>query len=175
MSQFLVVALLPGLCWGCDRIELTRVPVGLFPRCLFTHVLPPSLPFSLTVPVEPKKVHIEVKETRQSQKTAAPEAQNGSEEDEDEEDDDEDEEDEEESDGAEEEEKKKPVTQSAKKVEKEPSSNSSSESDSDDGLSKEERLYEKAKRRIEVSHVPTHTKYITISTEVSTDLIAHSF
>ncbi|XP_012675200.3 LOW QUALITY PROTEIN: eukaryotic translation initiation factor 5B [Clupea harengus] len=101
------------------------------------------------VPVEPKKVHIEVKETRQSQKTAAPEAQNGSEEDEDEEDDDEDEEDEEESDGAEEEEKKKPVTQSAKKVEKEPSSDSSSESDSDDGLSKEERLYEKAKRRIE--------------------------
>ncbi|XP_062383535.1 eukaryotic translation initiation factor 5B [Sardina pilchardus] len=102
---------------------------------------------------ELKKVHIEVKETQQPRKTAAPQAENGSEEEEDDEDDEEDEEDqedEEESEGAEEE---KPATQSAKKAEKEkekePSSDSSSESDSDDGRTKEERLYDKAKRRIE--------------------------
>ncbi|XP_041936457.1 eukaryotic translation initiation factor 5B isoform X2 [Alosa sapidissima] len=101
---------------------------------------------------ELKKVHIEVKET-QPRKTAAPQAENGSEEEEDEEDDDDDEEedqeDEEESDGAEEEKPATQATQSAKKAEKEPSSDSSSESDSDDGRTKEERLYDKAKRRIE--------------------------
>ncbi|KAL2087809.1 hypothetical protein ACEWY4_016637 [Coilia grayii] len=100
---------------------------------------------------ELKKVHIEVKETQKSAQTTAPqEAENGSEEeDEDEEeDDDEEEEEDEESDRAEEEEEK-PATRSGKKVEKEPSSDSSSESDSDDGRTKEERLYDKAKRRIE--------------------------
>ncbi|XP_063068409.1 eukaryotic translation initiation factor 5B [Engraulis encrasicolus] len=108
---------------------------------------------------ELKKVHIEVKETQaqkpketSSSKTAPPDAENGSEEededeDDDEDDDEEDDDDEEESE-EEEEEKKKPSSHSAKK-QKEPSSESSSESDSDDGLTKEERLYDKAKRRIE--------------------------
>ncbi|XP_036419288.1 LOW QUALITY PROTEIN: eukaryotic translation initiation factor 5B [Colossoma macropomum] len=106
---------------------------------------------------ELKKVHIEVKETSASQpahKPSAPaEQENGSEEDEEDEEDDEEEEDEEEEEedgeeeSEEEEEKESPTAKS--KSGKEVSSESSSESDSDDERTKEERLYDKAKRRIE--------------------------
>ncbi|XP_060715957.1 eukaryotic translation initiation factor 5B [Tachysurus vachellii] len=99
---------------------------------------------------ELKKVHIEVKETAASQparKPSAPaEQENGSEdEDEDEDDDDEDEDEEDES-----EEQEEMDSQAAQeKSAKEESSDSSSESDSDDESTKEERMYNKAKRRIE--------------------------
>ncbi|KAI4871985.1 hypothetical protein NFI96_034512, partial [Prochilodus magdalenae] len=106
---------------------------------------------------ELKKVHIEVKETpasQQARKPAAPaEQENGSEEEdeeEDEEDDEEEDEDDEDDDGEEESEEEEKESQTAKsKSRKEPSSESSSESDSDDERTKEERLYDKAKRRIE--------------------------
>ncbi|XP_066517272.1 eukaryotic translation initiation factor 5B isoform X2 [Hoplias malabaricus] len=105
---------------------------------------------------ELKKVHIEVKETTAPQpahKPSAPaEQENGSDEDEeDEEDEEDDEEEDEEEEGDEEsEEEEEEVSQTTKtKSRKEPSSESSSESDSDDDRSKEERLYDKAKKRIE--------------------------
>uniref|UniRef100_A0A8B9LSM3 Eukaryotic translation initiation factor 5B n=1 Tax=Astyanax mexicanus TaxID=7994 RepID=A0A8B9LSM3_ASTMX len=93
---------------------------------------------------ELKKVHIEVKETKQ---------ENGSEDEEEDEEDEEDEDEEDEEEGeeeSEEEEEEEKETQTAKtKSKKEVSSESSSESDSDDERTKEERLYDKAKRRIE--------------------------
>ncbi|XP_007253175.2 eukaryotic translation initiation factor 5B [Astyanax mexicanus] len=106
---------------------------------------------------ELKKVHIEVKETKASQpahKSSAPAKQeNGSEDEEEDEEDEEDEDEEDEEEGeeeSEEEEEEEKETQTAKtKSKKEVSSESSSESDSDDERTKEERLYDKAKRRIE--------------------------
>ncbi|KAJ8410010.1 hypothetical protein AAFF_G00210510 [Aldrovandia affinis] len=93
---------------------------------------------------EMKKVHIEVKETVQ------PEEEEEASEDDDEEDDEEgEEEDEEEEEESEEEEEEAPAQPSRRKGGKEQSSDSSSESDSDDGHTKEERLYDRAKRRIE--------------------------
>ncbi|KAL4656945.1 eukaryotic translation initiation factor 5B, partial [Arapaima gigas] len=106
-----------------------------------------------------KKVHIEVKETAQ-QKQTQPEEED--EEEEEEEEDDEDEEDEEEDDDEEEEEeseeeeqeeeeeeKKETQPSGRKKGGREPSSESSSDSEEDDGRTKEERLYDRAKRRVE--------------------------
>ncbi|KAJ8256240.1 hypothetical protein COCON_G00201040 [Conger conger] len=95
---------------------------------------------------EMKKVHIEVKET-----PAEEEEEEASEEEEEEEDEEEgDEEDEEEEEESEEEEEEvAPAPRSRKKSGREQTSDSSSESDSDDGRSKEERLYDRAKRRIE--------------------------
>ncbi|KAG9262476.1 eukaryotic translation initiation factor 5B [Astyanax mexicanus] len=106
---------------------------------------------------ELKKVHIEVKETKASQpahKSSTPAKQeNGSEDEEEDEEDEEDEDEEDEEEGeeeSEEEEEEEKETQTAKtKSKKEVSSESSSESDSDDERTKEERLYDKAKRRIE--------------------------
>ncbi|XP_060922745.1 eukaryotic translation initiation factor 5B [Limanda limanda] len=92
---------------------------------------------------ELKKVHIEVKED-----TAAPPPPTGSEEEEDEEEEDE-EDDDEESDAEEEKEAapaKRPTPTQGKKKESE---GESSESEDDDGRTKEERLYDRAKRRIE--------------------------
>ncbi|XP_039998225.1 eukaryotic translation initiation factor 5B [Xiphias gladius] len=97
---------------------------------------------------ELKKVHIEVKE-----ETAAPPHPVGSEEEEEEEDEEEDEEDEdeedeedEESEGDGEEEKESRAAGQGKRRESE---DESSESEDDDGRTKEERLYDRAKRRIE--------------------------
>ncbi|XP_018605678.1 eukaryotic translation initiation factor 5B [Scleropages formosus] len=107
---------------------------------------------------EMKKVHIEVKETPQQKHTQPEEEDEGSEEEEDEDDDeeddededDEDEEDDDESQEEEQEEEKKEIQlPGKKKVGREPSSESSSESEDDDGRTKEERLYDRAKRRIE--------------------------
>uniref|UniRef100_A0AAR2JYT6 Eukaryotic translation initiation factor 5B n=1 Tax=Pygocentrus nattereri TaxID=42514 RepID=A0AAR2JYT6_PYGNA len=102
---------------------------------------------------ELKKVHIEVKETPASQPAHKPSAEqeNGSEEDEEDEEDEDDEDEEEEEDGEEEseEEEEKESPRAKSKSGKEVSSESSSESDSDDERTKEERLYDKAKRRIE--------------------------
>uniref|UniRef100_A0A8C9QYK5 Eukaryotic translation initiation factor 5B n=1 Tax=Scleropages formosus TaxID=113540 RepID=A0A8C9QYK5_SCLFO len=104
------------------------------------------------------KVHIEVKETPQQKHTQPEEEDEGSEEEEDEDDDeeddededDEDEEDDDESQEEEQEEEKKEIQlPGKKKVGREPSSESSSESEDDDGRTKEERLYDRAKRRIE--------------------------
>ncbi|KAI5618415.1 eukaryotic translation initiation factor 5B isoform X1 [Silurus asotus] len=102
---------------------------------------------------ELKKVHIEVKETAASppsHKCSAPaEQENGSEEEEEDEDE-EDEEVEEEEESDEEDEEEEKDSQTAKgKSRKDESSESSSESDSDDDRTKEERMYDKAKRRIE--------------------------
>ncbi|XP_060754859.1 eukaryotic translation initiation factor 5B [Neoarius graeffei] len=101
---------------------------------------------------ELKKVHIEVKETAATQpthKASAPaEQENGSEE-EDEDDEDDEEEDEEDESEEEDEEDEKDVQTAKEKSRKEESSESSSESDSDDERTKEERMYDKAKRRIE--------------------------
>ncbi|XP_067297173.1 eukaryotic translation initiation factor 5B [Pseudorasbora parva] len=106
---------------------------------------------------EMKKVHIEVKETTKATHKPAEDQEDGSEEEEDEEDeddDDEEEEEEEEAEGEDESEDEEDHKVSSNKTTtnkagKEPSSESSSESDSDDDRSKEERLYDKAKRRIE--------------------------
>ncbi|KAF5909227.1 eukaryotic translation initiation factor 5B, partial [Clarias magur] len=101
---------------------------------------------------ELKKVHIEVKETAATQPSHKPaEQENGTEEDDEEDDEDDDEEEDEEEDDSEdedEEEEKESRTAKEKSV-KEESSESSSESDSDDERTKEERMYDKAKRRIE--------------------------
>ncbi|XP_026091674.1 eukaryotic translation initiation factor 5B-like [Carassius auratus] len=99
---------------------------------------------------EMKKVHIEVKPTQKP----AEDQVNGSEEEEDDEEDEEDEEDDEEDEGEEESEDEEDNKDTSNKMtpnkaRKEPSSESSSESDSDDDRSKEEKLYDKAKRRIE--------------------------
>lgn len=102
---------------------------------------------------ELKKVHIEVKETAATQPTrkapAPAEQENGSEEEDDEDGDDEEEDDEDESEEEEEDEEKDSQTAKEKNG-KEESSESSSESDSDDERTKEERMYDKAKKRIEV-------------------------
>ncbi|XP_062302524.1 eukaryotic translation initiation factor 5B isoform X1 [Osmerus eperlanus] len=106
---------------------------------------------------ELKKVHIEVKETPAQPKPAPQPGAggNGSEEEDDEDDDEEEEEDYDEEESEEEEEKKKEgepaVAQppAAKRKGGRESSDSSSGSDSDDGRTKDERLYDKAKRRIE--------------------------
>ncbi|XP_027012002.2 eukaryotic translation initiation factor 5B [Tachysurus fulvidraco] len=103
---------------------------------------------------ELKKVHIEVKETAASQSARKPSAsaeqENGSE-DEDDDDDDDDDEDEDGDDESEEEvdDEEKDSQAAQEKSVKEESSDSSSESDSDDERTKEERMYNKAKRRIE--------------------------
>ncbi|KAG7315868.1 hypothetical protein KOW79_020734 [Hemibagrus wyckioides] len=101
---------------------------------------------------ELKKVHIEVKETAATQpghKPSAPaEQENGSEEEDEEDEEDEEEDEEDESEEEDEEEEKDSQTAQDKSV-KEESSESSSESDSDDERTKEERMYDKAKRRIE--------------------------
>nr|XP_046237727.1 eukaryotic translation initiation factor 5B [Scatophagus argus] len=100
---------------------------------------------------ELKKVHIEVKE-----ETAAPPQPAGSEEDEEEEDDEEDEEDEEEDDDEEEDsdeegegEREATAAGQTKRRAAKESEEESSESDDDDSRTKEERLYDRAKRRIE--------------------------
>lgn len=92
---------------------------------------------------ELKKVHIEVKE-----ETGVPSQPTGSEEedeeDEEEDDDDDDEESEEEA------EKGATVVGPVKRGPAKESDEESTESDGDDGRTKEERLYDRAKRRIEV-------------------------
>uniref|UniRef100_A0A3Q1IAE3 Eukaryotic translation initiation factor 5B n=1 Tax=Anabas testudineus TaxID=64144 RepID=A0A3Q1IAE3_ANATE len=100
---------------------------------------------------ELKKVHIEVKA-----ETTAPTQAAGSEEDEEEEDEEEDEEDEEEDDEEDEEEseddeeeKESTVAAQGKRRAAKESEDESSESEDDDGRTKEERLYDRAKRRIE--------------------------
>lgn len=94
-----------------------------------------------------KKVHIEVKE-----ETPAPPQPGGSEEEEEEDDDDEDEEDDDDEEDESEEEAEKEVTVASqqKRRRTKESEDESSESDDDDGRTKEERLYDRAKRRIEV-------------------------
>lgn len=91
-----------------------------------------------------KKVHIEVKET------AAPPQPAGSEEDEDEEDEDEEDDDDEEDVSEEEAVKEVTVPSQGKRKPAKESEDESSESDDDDGRTKEERVYDRAKRRIEV-------------------------
>ncbi|KAJ8372392.1 hypothetical protein AAFF_G00289670 [Aldrovandia affinis] len=90
---------------------------------------------------EKKNIYIEVKETGQL------EEEEGSEEDDEEEDEEGEEEDEEEK--SEEEEEEAPGQPSRRKGGKEQNSDSSRENDSDNGHTKEERLYDRAKRRIE--------------------------
>lgn len=112
----------------------------------------PDVDFLFVVSVsELKKVHIEVKE-----ETAAPPQPTGSEE-EDEEDEEEDEDDDEDDDEDEEgsdEEGEAVTTSQTKKTPAKESEEETSESDDDDGRTKEERLYDRAKRRIEVSETP---------------------
>ncbi|XP_046693045.1 eukaryotic translation initiation factor 5B isoform X2 [Silurus meridionalis] len=102
---------------------------------------------------ELKKVHIEVKETAASSpshKCSAPaDQENGSEEEEEDEDEEDEEVDEEEESEEEDEEEEKDSQTAKGKSRKDESSESSSESDSDDDRTKEERMYDKAKRRIE--------------------------
>ncbi|XP_026157783.1 eukaryotic translation initiation factor 5B [Mastacembelus armatus] len=104
---------------------------------------------------ELKKVHIEVKE-----ESAAPPQHTGSEDEDEEEDEEEDEDDEEEDDDEEEEEESEEEEEDAKKESTaaavqgkrraaRESEDESSESEDDDGRTKEERLYDRAKRRIE--------------------------
>ncbi|XP_071335760.1 eukaryotic translation initiation factor 5B isoform X1 [Trachinotus anak] len=93
---------------------------------------------------ELKKVHIEVKE-----ETAAPPRPAGSEEDEEEEDEEDDEEDEEEDEDEEDESEEEKESTSAGRGKRKESEDESSESEDDDGRTKEERLYDRAKRRIE--------------------------
>uniref|UniRef100_A0A665WE91 Eukaryotic translation initiation factor 5B n=1 Tax=Echeneis naucrates TaxID=173247 RepID=A0A665WE91_ECHNA len=92
---------------------------------------------------ELKKVHIEVKE-----ETNAPLQPAGSEEEEDEEEDEDDEEEDDDDEEDESEEEKEP-TVAAGHGKRKDSEDESSESDEDDGRTKEERLYDRAKRRIE--------------------------
>lgn len=99
-----------------------------------------------------KKVHIEVKETTTAPQKPAEDQENGSEEEDDEEEENEDDEEDDEGDDEsddDEEEKESGNKTTPNKARKEPSSESSSDSDSDDDRTKEERLYDKAKRRIE--------------------------
>ncbi|CAF95765.1 unnamed protein product, partial [Tetraodon nigroviridis] len=93
-----------------------------------------------------KKVHIEVKE-----ETSAPPQPGGSEEEEEDDDEDEDEEDDDDEDDVSEEEPEKEVTVASqqKRRRAKESEDESSASDDDDGRTKEERLYDRAKRRIE--------------------------
>ncbi|KAF6734915.1 Eukaryotic translation initiation factor 5B [Oryzias melastigma] len=89
-----------------------------------------------------KKVHIEVKE----ETTAPPQPAASEEEEDDEEEDEEDNEEEESEDDVEVEKEAAPASQGKKKA---VSEDESSESEEDDGRTKEERLYDRAKRRIE--------------------------
>uniref|UniRef100_A0A3B4Y1R7 Eukaryotic translation initiation factor 5B n=1 Tax=Seriola lalandi dorsalis TaxID=1841481 RepID=A0A3B4Y1R7_SERLL len=93
---------------------------------------------------ELKKVHIEVKED-----TAAPPQPTGSEEDEEEEDEEEDEDDDEEDDDEDDESEEEKEPAAAGHAKRKESEDESSESEDDDGRTKEERLYDRAKRRIE--------------------------
>uniref|UniRef100_A0A8C1TW40 Eukaryotic translation initiation factor 5B n=1 Tax=Cyprinus carpio TaxID=7962 RepID=A0A8C1TW40_CYPCA len=137
-----------------------QTPEGLIPtpvsRSLYLPVFVVNDYFDICAFTEMKKVHIEVKETTPATQKPAEDQENGSEEEEDdEEEEDEDEEEDEEDEGEEESEdeednKDRSNKMTTNKARKEPSSESSSESDSDDDRSKEERLYDKAKRRIEV-------------------------
>ncbi|XP_063322498.1 eukaryotic translation initiation factor 5B isoform X1 [Pelmatolapia mariae] len=100
---------------------------------------------------ELKKVHIEVKEDI----TAPPQpaaSEDEEEEEEEDEDDDDEEEDEDDEDSEEEAEVEKPTVASQGKR-RAPSEDESSESEDDDGRTKEERLYDRAKRRIEKRRV----------------------
>uniref|UniRef100_A0A669CKE6 Eukaryotic translation initiation factor 5B n=1 Tax=Oreochromis niloticus TaxID=8128 RepID=A0A669CKE6_ORENI len=94
-----------------------------------------------------KKVHIEVKEDIAAPPQPAASEDEEEEEEEDEDDDDE-EEDEDDEDSEEEAEVEKPTVASQGKR-RAPSEDESSESEDDDGRTKEERLYDRAKRRIE--------------------------
>ncbi|XP_051797900.1 eukaryotic translation initiation factor 5B-like [Acanthochromis polyacanthus] len=96
---------------------------------------------------ELKKVHIEVKEESAALQTAASEEDEEEEDDEDDDDEEEDEEEEEESEEDEEKEKVAMMTGHGKR--RTASEDESSESEDDDGRTKEERLYDRAKRRIE--------------------------
>ncbi|KAJ8253477.1 hypothetical protein GJAV_G00213380 [Gymnothorax javanicus] len=101
---------------------------------------------------EMKKVHIEVKETPAEEEEEEEEEEEASEEEEEEEEEEEGQEEEEEEDDEEESEEEvqeAPAQRSRKKSGRDHSSDSGSESDSDDGRTKEERLYDRAKRRIE--------------------------
>lgn len=100
---------------------------------------------------ELKKVHIEVKEDIAAPPQPAASEDDEEEEEEDEDDDDE-EEDEDDEDSEEEAEAEKPTVASQGKR-RAPSEDESSESEDDDGRTKEERLYDRAKRRIEKRRV----------------------
>ncbi|KAL3999835.1 kelch-like protein 20 [Sarotherodon galilaeus] len=100
---------------------------------------------------ELKKVHIEVKEDIAAPPQPAASEDEEEEEEEDEDDDDE-EEDEDDEDSEEEAEVEKPTVASQGKR-RVPSEDESSESEDDDGRTKEERLYDRAKRRIEKRRV----------------------
>uniref|UniRef100_A0A3Q4HXR5 Eukaryotic translation initiation factor 5B n=1 Tax=Neolamprologus brichardi TaxID=32507 RepID=A0A3Q4HXR5_NEOBR len=100
---------------------------------------------------ELKKVHIEVKEDIAAPPQPAASEDEEEEEEEDEDDDDE-EEDEDDEDSEEEAEVEKPTVASQGKR-RAPSEDESSESEDDDGRTKEERLYDRAKRRIEKRRV----------------------
>lgn len=108
-----------------------------------------------------KKVHIEVKE-----ETSAPPQPGGSEEEEEDDDEDEDEEDDDDEDDVSEEEPEKEVTVASqqKRRRAKESEDESSASDDDDGRTKEERLYDRAKRRIEVGKRAggTAPSYLTV-------------
>lgn len=93
---------------------------------------------------ELKKVHIEVKE-----ETAAPHQPAASEEDDDDEDDVDDDDDEEGEDSEDDDEPEKEAAPAAQGKRRAASEDESSESDEDDGRTKEERLYDRAKKRIE--------------------------
>ncbi|CAK6983319.1 eukaryotic translation initiation factor 5B [Scomber scombrus] len=94
---------------------------------------------------ELKKVHIEVKE----EPSAPPQPAGSDEEEEEEDEEDDDEEDDEESEEGEEDEKEATSAGAGKRKAAKESEDESSESDDDDGRTKEERLYDRAKRRIE--------------------------
>ncbi|XP_041834673.1 eukaryotic translation initiation factor 5B isoform X2 [Melanotaenia boesemani] len=96
---------------------------------------------------ELKKVHIEVKEEKAAPpQPAASEEDEDEEEEEEEEDEEEDEDEEESEDDGEVEKEAAPAVQGKRRA---ASEDESSESDEDDGRTKEERLYDRAKRRIE--------------------------
>ncbi|XP_029925015.1 eukaryotic translation initiation factor 5B [Myripristis murdjan] len=99
---------------------------------------------------ELKKVHIKMKETAAAPQPAASEEEEEEDEEEDEEDEEEEDEEEESEEEEEEEEKKEeaPAVQTKRKGARE-SEDDSSESEEDDGRTKEERVYDRAKRRIE--------------------------
>uniref|UniRef100_A0A1A7WPF4 Eukaryotic translation initiation factor 5B n=2 Tax=Iconisemion striatum TaxID=60296 RepID=A0A1A7WPF4_9TELE len=98
---------------------------------------------------ELKKVHIEVKEetTAPSQSAASDDEEDGDEEEEEEDEDDDEDEDEEEEESEEDGGVEKPPVSHGKR--RAASEDESSESDEDDGRTKEELLYDRAKRRIE--------------------------
>lgn len=112
------------------------------------HVIAVEIKTSICHLSELKKVHIEVKEDIAAPPQPAASEDDEEEEEEDEDDDDE-EEDEDDEDSEEEAEAEKPTVASQGKR-RAPSEDESSESEDDDGRTKEERLYDRAKRRIEV-------------------------